>query len=107
MHLLVILTDPSQLSVEHFTEAIRWIAGAVIALAAFVGVIVRWMMVRIDTTQKSLEKAVDSFAESIELWRAHTAEEKETSVTLAASQREILQELRLLHRHHFVSEHKE
>lgn len=90
--------DPTQgVGAEQFTEAIRWIASAVIALAAFVGIIVRWMMVRIDTTQKSLEKAVDSFAASLEMWRTHAAEEKETANALASSQREILTELRALH----------
>ena len=92
------ITDSNNMqtvSGEHFVEAIRWIAGVVVALGVFVGGIVRWMMVRLDNNQKTLEQAVAGFTSSVDSWKRIELDIHEAQKVIMNAQNAILSRLDL------------
>lgn len=75
---------------DQIGPALYAVAAALVAVAGFVGFIIRWMMSRIDASQSKLAEAVDAMAKAISLWQEAQRDAQDQRDELMRTQLEIL-----------------
>lgn len=83
---------------EGVQQAIYAVGAALVGMGGLIGVVMRWMMTRVDRSQEIMAKAIESFDESVASFKAYERSEETAHRAIIETQLEIREELAELRR---------
>lgn len=85
-----------QIPMDGVQQAIYAVGVALVGMGGLIGVVMRWMMSRVDSSQRMMERAIESFEKSTAAFSDFERNNSRTTTDLLSTQEEILDELRKL-----------